>query len=105
MKHLTHKHIWIKKSRGIGLFTFFLRYTAWCCVFTKFAGNSEVCIVTAPRPDLAEDLIARFKGLFQKLDMSNFDRTRSTLAFLKGVKVEAIPSHHVLQQLHEKSAL
>jgi late competence protein required for DNA uptake (superfamily II DNA/RNA helicase) len=35
----------------------------WCC-FSKYTVNSRVCIVTGPRIDLAEDLIARFKGLF-----------------------------------------
>jgi hypothetical protein len=27
-----HKHIWIKKSRGLGVTEFLLRYVAWCCV-------------------------------------------------------------------------
>jgi hypothetical protein len=91
-----HKHIWIKKSRGIGVTEFLLRYIAWSC-FSRTAtwiANSRVCIVTGPRIDLAEDLIARFKGLFWKNFAQN-DRTASTVAFLNGVKVEAFPSHHV----------
>jgi hypothetical protein len=58
-----------------------------------FAPNDRVCIVTGPRIDLSEDLIARFKGLFRE-QFPN-DRTQSTVAFLNGVKVEAFPSHHV----------
>ena len=88
-----HKHIWIKKSRGIGVTEFLLRYIAWSC-FSKYTDNSRVCIVTGPRLDLAEDLIARFKGLFREYFSRN-DRTASTVAFLNGVKVEAFPSHHV----------
>jgi hypothetical protein len=57
-----HKHLWIKKSRGLGVTEFLLRYIAYCCTPGKFAANSRVCIVTGPRIDLAEDLIARFKG-------------------------------------------
>jgi late competence protein required for DNA uptake (superfamily II DNA/RNA helicase) len=60
-----HKHIWILKSRGIGVTEFLLRYVAWCCLRDKFVPNSRVCIITGPRIDLAEDLIVRFKGLFQ----------------------------------------
>ena len=56
--------------------------------------NSRVCIVTGPRIDLAEDLIARFKGLYANNYLHN-DRTRSTVAYLNGVRVEAFPSHHV----------
>ena len=60
-----HKHIWIKKSRGIGVTEFLLRYIAWCC-YNRYPANSRVCVVTGPRMDLAEDLIARFKGLLQE---------------------------------------
>jgi hypothetical protein len=87
-----HEHIWILKSRGIGVTEFLLRYIAWYCLGNKFP-NSRVCIVTGPRIDLAEDLIARFKGLFGT-HVPN-DRTSSTVALLNGVKVEAFPSHHV----------
>jgi hypothetical protein len=90
-----HKHVWIKKSRGIGVTEFLLRYIAWCCVSPKITGNSRVCIVTGPRLDLAEDLIARFKGLFTGMNFPSFDRTQSTVAIVNGVKVEAFPSHHV----------
>jgi hypothetical protein len=89
-----HKHIWIKKSRGIGCSEFLLRYIAWSCL-QHFAANDRVCIITGPRIDLAEDLIARFKGLFIKIYNSPNDRTQSTVAFLNGVRVEAFPSHHV----------
>jgi late competence protein required for DNA uptake (superfamily II DNA/RNA helicase) len=90
-----YKHIWIKKSRGLGVTEFLLRYIAWSC-FSKYAANSRVCIVTGPRIDLAEDLLARFKGLFTRVENNSAsDRTASTVAFLNGVKVEAFPSHHV----------
>src|SRR5919109_5645454 len=60
----TYKHIWIERSRGIGV-TEFLGYIVWCC-FSKYTAKFRVCIVTGPRLDLAEDLIARFKGLFSQ---------------------------------------
>jgi hypothetical protein len=95
-----YKHIWILKSRGIGVTEFLLRYVAWCCISGKIpiSGISRVCIVTGPRIDLAEDLIARFRGLFIENNHRNgnyFDRTQSTVAYLNDVRVEAFPSHHV----------
>ena len=89
----SHKHIWIKKSRGIGVTEFLLRYIAWSC-YSSFSANSRVCIVTGPRIDLAEDLIARFKGLFRKKSFPD-NRTASTVAIVNNVRVEAFPSHHV----------
>ena len=46
---------------------------------------------------MAEDLIARFKGLFSKgfKNQNLFDGAQSTVAIVNGVKVEAFPSHHV----------
>jgi late competence protein required for DNA uptake (superfamily II DNA/RNA helicase) len=90
-----YRHIWIKKSRGLGVTEFLLRYVAWCCTSGKIFQNSRVFIITGPRIDLAEDLIARFKGLFREENSSLNDRTQSSVAFLNGVKVEAFPSHHV----------
>jgi hypothetical protein len=88
-----HKHIWILKSRGIGCSEFLLRYIAWYCI-TRFSRKmSRVCFIVGPRIDLAEDLIARFKGLFSQ-QLTN-DRESSTVTFLNGVRVEAFPSHHV----------
>jgi hypothetical protein len=87
-----HKHIWIKKSRGLGVTEFLLRYVAWCCILNKIILRSRVCIITGPRIDLAEDLIARFKGLFSLNNYLKSDRTQNTVAYLNGVKVEAFPS-------------
>jgi hypothetical protein len=89
-----HKHIWILKSRGIGCSEFLLRYVSWLCL-AHFKPNDRVCFIVGPRIDLAEDLIARFKGLFTELARAQNDRTQSTVAYLNGVRVEAFPSHHV----------
>jgi hypothetical protein len=95
-----HKHVWIKKSRGIGVTEFLLRYIAWSCYYySSFNANSRVCIITGPRLDLAEDLIARFKALFMRknilVDDRDRDRTASTTAIINNIKIEAFPSHYV----------
>jgi hypothetical protein len=90
-----HKRIWIKKSRGIGATEYLLRWAGYNCLTGGFPPGSRVCIVTGPRIDLAEDLIARFKGLFAKVAPNLFDKTRSTIAILNQITLAAFPSHNV----------
>jgi hypothetical protein len=103
----TNKYLWIKKATGLGVTEFMLRYMAWLCFFRKDFRESQMCIVTGPRIELAITLIDRLKGLFQQTDFSslgsqnldfhnsirNFD-TKETVIELNGVHIEAYPSHH-----------
>jgi hypothetical protein len=49
-------------------------------------------VVTGPRIDLAIDLIARFKQLFEHVGITFQDK--NTVVHLGKVKIEAFPSHH-----------
>jgi hypothetical protein len=91
------KCILIKKSRGIGVTTFFLYWLSYCCI-TRYQPGDRILIVVGPRIDAAQDLIARFKGLFKRnfpAVYSELTKQGSTYAILNGVKVECYPSHHV----------
>jgi late competence protein required for DNA uptake (superfamily II DNA/RNA helicase) len=91
------KCILIKKSRGIGVTTFFLYWLAYCCL-CRFQSGDRVLIVVGSRIDAAQDLIARFKSLFRRnfpAVYSELSKQGSTYCILNGVKVEYFPSHHV----------
>jgi hypothetical protein len=60
-----HKHLWVKKSTGLGVTEFFLRLMAWLCLTNNDYRNSQMCIVTGPNIDIAIKLIKRMKGLFE----------------------------------------
>ncbi len=60
-----HKHLWVKKSTGLGVTEFFLRLMAWLCLRNDDYRNSQMCIVTGPNIDIAIKLIKRMKGLFE----------------------------------------
>lgn len=92
-----HKHIWIKKSRGLGITTFMLYWIAYQCL-TYYKPGDRVCIIVGPRIDLAEDWILRFKSLFRENFSevySELIKQQSTVAILNQIRVEAFPSHHV----------
>jgi hypothetical protein len=91
-----HKHIWIKKSRGIGLSTFMLYVIAYKCI-TEWTAGDRVVIITGIRIETAADLIRRLKLLFKK----NFPelyiqltKQKDTQCIINGVIIEAYPAGH-----------
>ena len=60
-----HKHVFIKKSTGLGISEFFLRYICWLSLKDNTLQDSQVCIITGPRIELAITLIERMKRLFE----------------------------------------
>jgi hypothetical protein len=51
-----HKHLWVKKAIGLGVTEFFLRLMAWLCLRNDDYRNSQICIVTDPNQDIANNL-------------------------------------------------
>ena len=89
--------MWIKKATGLGITEFMLRYMAWLCFHNNELVNSQMCIVTGPRIELAITLTDRMKRLFENLSSGSgltFD-TKETVVELNGVHIEAYPSHHL----------
>ena len=89
-----HKHVWIKKATELGITEFMLRYMAWLCLRNNNLSNTQMCIVTGPRIDLAITLIDRMKRLFTDNDLFSFDN-KETVIELNGVHIEAYPAHHL----------
>ena len=88
------KHMFVKKSTGLGVSEFFLRLMAWLCVRNDDYKDSQMVIVTGPNIDLAIKLIKRMKKLFQdKLDVS-FE-SKETVLELNGCSIEAYPSNQI----------
>lgn len=88
------EHIWIKKSTGLELSVFFLRYISWLCLRDNALQGSHMCIVTGPCIDLAIGLISRLRRLFSDRLFFVFD-TKENVIELDGVHIEAYPSHHL----------
>lgn len=95
----TNKHLWIKKATGLGVTEFMLRYMAWLCFRNPDSQNTQMCIVTGPRIELAITLIDRMKQLFlafqsaKNIERSSIFDTKETV---NGVHIEAYPSQQEL---------
>jgi len=89
------KHLWVKKSTGLGVTEFMLRFMAWLCLRNDDCKGSQMVIVTGPNQDLAIKLIKRMKVLFQdKLGGITFD-SKETVLELNGCSIEAYPTNHI----------
>lgn len=91
---IANKNIWIKKSTGLGITEFMLRYMIWLCIKDNKLTGTQMCIVIGPRIDLAITLIERMKMLFLDKGHLTFN-DKETVIEIKGVKIEAFPSHHL----------
>ena len=89
-----HKQVWVLKATGLGVTEFMLRYMAWLCIKDDKLKGSSMCIVTAPRIELAIELMGRMKELFRISIDTIFD-TKETVIELNSVHIEAYPSHHL----------
>ena len=91
-----HKHLWVKKSTGLGVTEFMLRMMAWLCTSTednRFK-NSKMCIITGPNIEMAIKLIKRLKQIFEpKLGL--YFSNKETVLELNGCSIEAYPSNHI----------
>ena len=63
-----NKHLWVKKSTGLGVSELMLRIMGWLCTSTELYKNqdSQMVIVTGPNQDLAIKLIKRLKAIFER---------------------------------------
>jgi late competence protein required for DNA uptake (superfamily II DNA/RNA helicase) len=88
------KHIWVKKSTGLGITELFLRYIAYICTRDNRLRGKRICILTGPRIDLAITLMDRLKAIITEKSGIVFN-TKETLMILNNCIIEAYPSHHI----------
>jgi hypothetical protein len=88
-----YKHIWIKKATGLGITEFMLRYMAWLCFMDPDSQNTQMCIVTGPRIELAITLIDRMKRLFTDKGLVTFDSKETVIELNSFVPGSVYPSY------------
>jgi len=90
----THKKIWIKKSTGLGITEFIIRWIAWRCLTSNVMRDKQVdtnvVMITGPRIDLAITVMNRLKAL-----LPDVPKGKETVCVLNGNRIEAFPSHHL----------
>lgn len=88
------KYQCIKKARGIGISTLYLRWLAYlACCRNETYRNKRFAIVCGPRESLSIDLISRIKKLVAKFGIVR--ESERTICDVLGVTIEAFPSARV----------
>lgn len=95
-----YKNLWVKKSRGLGLTEFFLRYLTWLCIYDNRWAGHRACIITGPRVELAQEEILRIKGLLYPKFIS-FHSDKDT-AIINNVTIQAFPSNAISLRGYDK---
>ncbi len=90
-----YKHIWIKKSTGLGISEFFLRLMLWLCLKDDKMQGCQMCIVTGPNIDLAKKLIRRMKNMIKDYPGFRFGTETDYVLEVNGCSIQAYPSHNL----------
>lgn len=86
-----YRRIWLKKSRGLGVTEFMLRYMAWLCLRNNDYYGAQMAIVVGPKMGLGVKLVERMKKLLANVVTEEF---RATMLKVNGCEIEAYPSNH-----------
>jgi hypothetical protein len=89
------KHIWIKKSTGLGISEFFLRLMLWLCLKDNEMQGCQMCIVTGPNIDLAKKLIERMKNMLIDYPGFRFDKMTDYVLEVNKCSIQAYPSNNL----------
>ena len=88
----SHQHVWIKKSRGLGITEIILRYLAWCCLSSDYYKNKFIHIIAGTREDFANKLIVRLENIFQHKYPDVRFQSKYTELWLNKTLVQIYPS-------------
>ena len=87
-----NRHTWIKKSRGIGVTTFLIRYFAWKCLKDHTMQGKAIFIISGTREDFANEVKQRIEKLlthnFHDIDL----RSKYTELVLNGCWIKVFPT-------------
>ena len=97
-----YRLLWLLKSRGNGSSELLLRYLAYLATVkaeepahAPLLRNSQMCLVTGPRLELAVSLMTRLKKLFEPHGIT-FDSKETVVEFPQtNIRIEAFPSNNI----------
>jgi len=91
-----NSHLWVKKSRGIGVTEFILRYLAWKALSSNVLNNKSIFLVSGTREEFANSIKVRLEKLFErKFPNVKFDSKYTELTLGNNTWVKVFPTKRI----------
>lgn len=87
-----NQHVWILKSRGLGITELILRYFAWLCLSSNYYEGKFIHIITGTKEQFAAKLILRLENIFKKKYPNARFQARYTELLLNRTLIQAFPT-------------
>ena len=88
-------HIWIKKSRGIGVTTFLLYYLTWKMCVSNDLDNKNIFIISGTKEEMANDIKKRMEKVFDRGYPLLRLQSKYTELWIKKTWIKVFPSKNV----------
>jgi hypothetical protein len=90
-----NQNIWIKKSRGIGVTTFLIRYLTWKILSSSELDNKTIFIISGTREEFANYVKEKMQQLFEnKFPLLKLE-SKYTELWLKNTWIKVMPTKNI----------
>jgi len=88
-------HVWIKKSRGIGVTTFLLYYLTWKICATNTLDNKNIFIISGTKEEFSNQLKVRMEQIFDRAFPLLKLQSKYTELWIKKTWIKVFPSKNI----------
>ncbi len=90
-----NQNIWIKKSRGLGVTTFLIRYLAWKILSSSELDNKSIFIISGTREEFANYVKEKMEQLFDRRFPDLVLESKYTELWLKRTWIKVMPTRNI----------
>ncbi len=90
-----YQNIWIKKSRGIGVTTFLIRYLVWKILYSNELEGKSIFIISGTREEFANYVKKKMEDLFLKKFPNLVLESKYTELWIKNTWIKVMPTRNI----------
>ena len=90
-----NQNIWIKKSRGIGVTTFVIRYLVWKILYSNDLDGKSIFIISGTREEFANYIKTKMQDLFLRRFLDLVLDSKYTELWIKKTWIKVMPTRNI----------